>query len=323
MAKTRDALEEAVEKVRAMRKAALETAKTTLVNSMAGDLRTIVNEATKKVNEDIDPEDPEYDEAGEQERVGDEVDAVGDDDVSDDVNDDGEGPAIVEDEDLEDEEDEDIEEMDYEEVDEDDEEVDFEIDDEDDEDDDELGECDDMDEDDEVDLELDDEDDEEIDLDVTEDEDEEVDLELDDEDDEDLEEVKKENLSINKIKRENHNLRTRYNRIVKENKRYEKAIEYLKNRIDEVNVFNAKLGALVDLNNKVPLTKNEKIRVAKRFDECTTVREVKRLHTVLKETYSSRKPKTKTQLKHRNTLMKENKEMSGAYKRLTELAGLE
>jgi len=305
MAKTRDALEEAVDKVRAMRKAALETAKTTLVNSMAGDLRTIVNEATQKVNEDLDPEDPEYDEAGEQERVGDEVDSVDDID-NDDVNDEGEGPAIVEDEDLEDEEDD--EETDYDEVDEDDEEVDFEIED----DDDEMEECG-MDEDEEIDLELDDED-------------EEIDLELDDddeEDEEDLEEVKKEGLSINKIKRENRNLKSNYNRVVKENKRYEKAIEYLKNRIDEVNVFNAKLGALVDLNNKVPLTRNEKVRVAKRFDECTTVREVKRLHTVLKETYSSRKPKTKTQLKHKNTLMKENKEMSGAYKRLTELAGLE
>ncbi len=289
----RDIVSEAVEQAEAMKQAAYENAKNVLVEAMSTNLQAAVAEA---IDEKLDTEDVEISE----EVVAEETVEEGAHDT-DEMEDKDEMAHMDE---LEDEDDDD-----------DDEEVDIDIDidadgdDDDDEDEEEL---------DEVDLDevieiVEDED--EMDEGEHEDADEGEDMdEVDMEDDEDVEEIGK---MYKEAVAEVESLRT-------ENKRYAKALKVLRTRIEEVNLFNARLAAATDVMNQVTLTKEQKERVVEHFDSCDTLDEVTRMAGVLKEAHETTAPsKNRTQRPNVQSVISENKtEAPGGFDRLAQLAGL-
>ena len=331
----KDIVQEAVEQAEAMKEAAYENAKSVLVDAMSTNLKAAVSEAIgEKIEETGNPKgadlNVQYDPSGIEKLDG------------DDLTDEGDGPAIVEagvDENDEyggDKGDESRSHRDYEgDVDEDEDENegdeygggkgdesrsrrDYEA---------ALEGDDDEDADVDVDIDVDDDEDEDIDevLEIIEDEDEEdadvdVDIDVDDDEDEDIEERGMLNKKIEAAVKENRTLR-------RENRRYEKALTFLKKRIDEVNLFNARLAAASDLMRKVSLTKNEKERVVEHFDKARTVGEVKRTHRALAEGYTAANRSVKKQRVARpnvqSVISEEQKQAEGGqYDRLAELAGL-
>ena len=324
----KDIVQEAVEQAEAMKEAAYENAKSVLVDAMSTNLKAAVTEAIgEKIEETGNPKGADlniqYDPSGQEKLDG------------DDLTDEGDGPAIIE-AGLEEEQpyggnkgDESRSDRDYEAA--------LEGDDEDDDDED----------DDDVDIDIDvdaddEEDDDDLDevLEIIEDEDEyggnkgdesrskrdyeaaleDEDEDMDEGDDEDMEErgmmMKKMESSV----KENRQLR-------RENRRYEKALTFLKKRIDEVNLFNARLAAASDLMRKVSLTKGEKERVVEHFDKARTVGEVKRTHRALAEGYNAANRGVKKQRVARpnvqSVISEEQKQQSnGQYDRMAQLAGL-
>ena len=316
----KDIVQEAVEQAEAMKEAAYENAKGVLVDAMSTNLKAAVSEAIgEKIEETGNPKganlNVSYDPKGQEELEG------------DDLSDEGDGPAIVE-AGLEEEEEVVEDEATLEDEDEEDEEDEVDVD---------------------VDVDIDDEDDEDIDEvleiiedededyggdkgdesrshrdyeDVDEDEDEDVDVDVDDDldEDEDIEERGMLNKKVESAVKENRQLR-------RENRRYEKALTFLKKRIDEVNLFNARLAAASDLMRKVSLTKGEKERVVEHFDKARTVGEVKRTHRALAEGYNASNRSVKKQRVARpnvqSVISEEQKSQSeGQFNRMAELAGL-
>ena len=330
----KDIVQEAVEQAEAMKEAAYENAKSVLVNAMSTNLKAAVSEAIgEKINEDGNPKganlNVNYDPEGLKNPEG------------DDLTDEGDGPAIIEagvdegdefggnkgDEsksrrDYEDDDDEDENEGDeyggdegdesrsdrdyeaaLEDEDEDDEDVDVDIDIDDDDDDDDIDEVLEI-------IEDEDEDEEDIDVDVDEDE------------DEDVEERGMLNKKVEAAVKENRQLR-------KENRRYEKALTFLKKRIDEVNLFNARLAAASEMMRKVSLTKDEKQRVVEHFDRARNVGEVKRTYKALTEGYRASNRSVKKQRVARpnvqSVLTEDQKKQNtnqSQFDRMSELAGL-
>ena len=329
----KDIVQEAVEQAEAMKEAAYENAKSVLVNAMSTNLKAAVSEAIgDKINEDGNPKganiNVNYDPEGLKNPEG------------DDLTDEGDGPAIIEagvdegdeygggkgDEsksrrDYEDDDDDDEDEnegdeygggkgdesrsdRDYEAAleDEDDEEFD-------------------------VDIDVDDDDDEDIDevLEIIEDEDEDdedVDVDVDVDEDEDVEERGMLNKKVEAAVKENRQLR-------RENRRYEKALTFLKKRIDEVNLFNARLAAASDMMRKVTLTKDEKERVIEHFDRARNVGEVKRTYRALAEGYRASNRRVRKQRISRpnvqSVLTEDQKNQNSnqsQFDRMAELAGL-
>ena len=331
----KDIVQEAVEQAEAMKEAAYENAKSVLVDAMSTNLKAAVSEAIgEKIEETGNPKgaalNVNYDPEGIEELEG------------DDLSDEGDGPAIVE-AGLEEEEvvegeyggnkgDESRSRRDYEatleDEDEEDEEIDVDVDidtDDDDDDDEDIDEV----------LEFIEDEDEDYggnkgdesrshrDYEAAlEDEDEDVDVDVDDDIDEnqDVEERGMLNKKIESAVKENRQLR-------RENRRYEKALTFLKKRIDEVNLFNARLAAASDLMRKVSLTKGEKERVVEHFDKARTVGEVKRTHRALAEGYSASNRGVKKQRVARpnvqSVISEEQKSQNdGQFNRMAELAGL-
>ena len=334
----KDIVQEAVEQAEAMKEAAYENAKSILVDAMSTNLKAAVSEAIgEKITEDGNPKganlNVNYDPEGLKDLEG------------DDLTDEGDGPAIVEagiDEDDEyggDKGDESRSHRDYEGDD----------DEEDENEGDEFGGdkgdesksredyeegsmWEDEDEDGEINVDIDVEDDEEEDIDEVleiieddDDDDEDVDVDVDvdeqDEDDE-LEEGRMLNKKVKATVKENRQLR-------RENRRYEKALTFLKKRIDEVNLFNARLAAASDLMRKVSLTKDEKERVIEHFDKARTVGEVKRTFRALGEGYRASNRSVKKQRVARpnvqSVLTEEQKNQNPnqqVFDRMSELAGL-
>ena len=331
----RDIVQEAVEQAEAMKEAAYENAKSILVDAMSTNLKAAVSEAIgDKITEDGNPKganlNVNYDPEGLKDLEG------------DDLTDEGDGPAIVEagvdegDEFGGDKGDESRSHRDYEGDD----------DEEDENEGDEFGgdkgdesksrrdyeaalEADD-DEESDIDIDIDDDDDEEEDIDevleIIEDDDDEdvdVDVDIDDDDDEDVEEGRKmREQKIAATVKENRQLR-------RENRRYEKALTFLKKRIDEVNLFNARLAAASDLMRKVSLTKDEKERVIEHFDKARTVGEVKRTFRALSEGYRASNRSVKRQRVARpnvqSVLTEDQKNQNPnqqVFDRMSELAGL-
>ena len=331
----RDIVQEAVEQAEAMKEAAYENAKSILVDAMSTNLKAAVSEAIgDKITEDGNPKganlNVNYDPEGLKDLEG------------DDLTDEGDGPAIVEAGVDEGDEygggkgDESRSHRDYEGDD----------DEEDENEGDEFGgdkgdesksrrdyeaalEADD-DEESDIDIDIDDDDDEEEDIDevleIIEDDDDEdvdVDVDIDDDDDEDVEEGRKmREQKIAATVKENRQLR-------RENRRYEKALTFLKKRIDEVNLFNARLAAASDLMRKVSLTKDEKERVIEHFDKARTVGEVKRTFRALSEGYRASNRSVKRQRVGRpnvqSVLTEDQKNQNPnqqVFDRMSELAGL-
>tara|TARA_Y100000004_G_scaffold155835_1_gene180615 strand:- start:4704 stop:5582 length:879 start_codon:yes stop_codon:yes gene_type:complete len=292
MMANRDIVSEAVEQAEAMKQAAYENAKNVLVEAMSTNLQAAVAEA---IDEKLDTEDVEISE----EVVAEETVEEGAHDT-DEMEDKEEMAHMDELEDEDEDDDDDDEEVDI------DIDIDADGDDDDDEDEEEL---------DEVDLDevieiVEDED--EVDEGEHEDADEGEDL--DEEDDEDVEEIGK---MYKEAVAEVESLRT-------ENKRYAKALKVLRTRIEEVNLFNARLAAATDVMNQVTLTKEQKERVVEHFDSCDTLDEVTRMAGVLKEAHETTTPsKNRTQRPNVQSVISENKtEAPGGFDRLAQLAGL-
>ena len=139
--------------------------------------------------------------------------------------------------------------------------------------------------------------------------------EVDMEDDEDVEEIGK---MYKEAVAEVETLRT-------ENKRYAKALKVLRTRIEEVNLFNARLAAATDVMNQVTLTKEQKERVVEHFDSCDTLDEVTRMAGVLKEAHETNAPsKNRAQRPNVQSVISENNktEAPNSFDRLAQLAGL-
>lgn len=298
----RDIVSEAVEQAEAMKAAAYENAKNVLVEAMSTNLQAAVAEA---IDEKLDTEDVEISE-----------EVVAEDTVEEGAHDTDE----MEDKDemghmdeLEDDDDDD-----------DDEEVDIDINIDADDDDDDEEELDEVDLDEVIEI-VEDEDDMDEgmhgdkeegahDADEMKDMDDDEDMdEVDMEDDEDVDEIKYE-AAVKEIEE----LRT-------ENKRYAKALKVLRTRIEEVNLFNARLAAATDVMNQVTLTKEQKERVVEHFDSCDTLDEVTRMAGVLKEAHETHTPsKNRTQRPNVQSVISENNktEAPSGFDRLTQLAGL-
>ena len=330
----KDIVQEAVEQAEAMKEAAYENAKSVLVNAMSTNLKAAVSEAIgEKINEDGNPKgatlNVNYDPEGLKNPEG------------DDLTDEGDGPAIIEagvdegDEYGGDKGDESRSHRDYEGDD----------DDEDENEGDEYGgnkgdesrsdrdyeaALEDEDEDDEdidIDIDVDDDEDDDDDIDevleIIEDEDEEdVDVDIDVDEDVDVEERGMLSKKIESAVKENRQLR-------KENRRYEKALTFLKKRIDEVNLFNARLAAASEMMRKVSLTKDEKQRVVEHFDRARNVGEVKRTYKALTEGYRASNRSVKKQRIARpnvqSVLTEDQKKQNtnqSQFDRMSELAGL-
>jgi len=331
----KDIVQEAVEQAEAMKEAAYENAKSVLVDAMSTNLKAAVSEAIgDKINEDGNPKganlNVNYDPEGLKNPEG------------DDLTDEGDGPAIVEagvdegDEYGGDKGDESKSRRDYEDDDDEDEnegdeyggdkgdesrsDRDYEAALEDEEEDDEEVDVD-------IDIDTDDDEDEDIDevLEIIEDEDEDeedVDVDVDVDEDEDVEERGMMGKKMEAAVKENRQLR-------RENRRYEKALTFLKKRIDEVNLFNARLAAASDMMRKVTLTKDEKQRVVEHFDRARNVGEVKRTFRALVEGYRASNRSVKKQRIARpnvqSVLTEDQKKQNtnqSQFDRMSELAGL-
>jgi len=327
---SKDIVQEALENAKAMREAALDNAKRTLVDAMSANLKTVVAEAiSEQINEEKDiPSDYHAGKKGQlgDDRMGDEIPAKGI--TGDDLTGEGDGPAIieagVEDEEMDEEEMDAVEEMEDEDGEEDMSEFDeMEDDDEDmeeggytEEDEEEMDMGDD--------LESDDEDDMDEVIEITEEDDDEDMAEGEHGDDE--EEVTAEEIvgEMVKLDRQNKQLR-------KENARLSKAVKILNNRIDEVNLFNARLAATSELMRKVTLTKEEKERAIRILDSANSINEVRRSYKALYEGYRAggRQVKNKNRVNRRpvHSVMTEsakklNENQTSDVDRLAALAGI-
>ena len=341
----RDIVQEAVEQAEAMKEAAYENAKGVLVDAMSTNLKAAVSQAIgEKIDETGTPKganvNVNYDPIGQEKLDG------------DDLTDEGDGPAIIEagleeddeyggdkgdesrshrdfeeDEDMDEDDeyggdkgDESRSDRDYEaaleDEDEEDASVDVDIDVDDDEDDDDDDDIDEV-------LEIIEDEDEEDDIDV------EINVDDDEDDDDEDEDVDVEEEGVGRRMRERKiEAAVKENRqLRRENRRYEKALTFLKKRIDEVNLFKARLAAASDLMRKVSLTKAEKERVVEHFDKARTVGEVKRTHRALTEGYTAANRSVKKQRVARpnvqSVISEEQKQsQDGQYDRMAELAGL-
>ena len=297
----RDIVSEAVEQAEAMKAAAYENAKNVLVEAMSTNLQAAVAEA---IDEKLDTEDVEISEEVVAEETVEE--GAHDTDEMEDKDEMGHMPE------MEDEDDDD----------DDDEEVDIDIDIDADGDDDDEEELDEVDLDEVIEIVEDEDDmDEGMHGDKEEgahdaDEGEDMD-EVDMEDDEDMDEIGMKKKYESAVA-EAEELRT-------ENRRYAKALKVLRTRIEEVNLFNARLAAATDVMNQVTLTKEQKERVVEHFDSCDTLDEVTRMAGVLKEAHETNAPsKNRAQRPNVQSVISENNktEAPSGFDRLAQLAGL-
>ena len=316
----RDIVSEAVQQAEAMKEAAYENAKSVLVEAMSTNLKAAVTEAIDEQIEDADVEAVEeaveetedaMDEASIDERQkyggnkGDESKSrrdfeEGDDVTEDEYSEDEDEEEIADDaydvdDDAGDEEgEEDLEELDIEEV--------IEI------------------------IEDEEDDDEDIDVDID------VDKDDDEDDEEDDDDIDEGEYGGNKgdesrSKRDFESTVAENKELRKQNARYEKALTFLKKRIDEVNLFNARLAAASDVMKAVTLTKEEKEQVVDHFDSCKNVSEVKRTFNVVVEAYTANDRVTKQRVDRPNvqSVISEDTqktESDDQFNRLAELAGL-
>ena len=301
MMANRDIVSEAVEQAEAMKAAAYENAKNVLVEAMSTNLQAAVAEA---IDEKLDTEDVEISEEVVAEETVEE--GAHDTDEMEDKDEMGHMPE------MEDEDDDD----------DDDEEVDIDIDIDADGDDDDEEDLDEVDLDEVIEIVEDEDDmDEGMHGDKEEgahdaDEGEDMD-EVDMEDDEDMDEIGMKKKYESAVA-EAEELRT-------ENRRYAKALKVLRTRIEEVNLFNARLAAATDVMNQVTLTKEQKERVVEHFDSCDTLDEVTRMAGVLKEAHETHAPsKNRTQRPNVQSVISENNktEAPSGFDRLAQLAGL-
>ena len=81
-------------------------------------------------------------------------------------------------------------------------------------------------------------------------------------------------------------------RLKKQNEEYKKALTLFKEKLNEVAVFNANLAYATRLFTEQTTTKQEKLKILKRFDTVSTLTESKSLYTTIKSELENRKPIT-------------------------------
>ena len=220
------------------------------------------------------------------------------------MEDEGDGPAIIEAGIDEDDMFEDDMDMDFDDDDEDFGGEDVEIEEEEDFD---LG---DDDEDDDMDMDLEDEDDDDVDINI--------DLEDDEEDECAYEASAEMQAEVRKLRK---GLREANRRAV----RAERAIEIMKETVEEVNLFNARLTGVQKLQNRVNLSETQRDRVVERFDECESISEVKRTYKALIEGFRTQKTRKRHKVNRDNVHPSSSEQLTeseGSYKRMQELAKL-
>ena len=122
---------------------------------------------------------------------------------------------------------------------------------------------------------------------------------------------------------ENKSLKRRVVALKKEAARYASALTTMKKTVNEVNLFNARLRGATRLMNEVTMTRKEKNSVMDRFDDCESVREVKRTFKALKEAYRA-SSRVRNQRTNRNVQSVKNTltESNEQFTRLQELANV-
>jgi len=173
-----------------------------------------------------------------------------------------------------------------------------------------------------------DDDDVEIDIDVdaeADDNDEDGVNDEDDDEDEDVFEV----IEMDGEEEEMDSLKSENSKLKKENRQYNKALRYLTHKLDEVNLFNARLAYSTKLMRKVALTTEEKTKVVQRFDECESIKEVKRAYQMMNEVWSkntSRKQRVRKNVQTVSTIKEgretRNEQLNETAARWKELAGI-
>lgn len=330
----RSITQEAIREAKLLRSHALESAKAQLTKEASEELKRRVSNI---INEELGGggEPPgNYDQDGEQKRVGEEQPAKGE--HGDDMSDEGDGAAVVEDDIPDAEPEPEPEETEGGEEEEDvdwggdeggEDELSFGDDEEE-----EMGEQEELDVDNDEDLGLD------VDGDNSVDEEDEIDV-IDDEphaepdadqmggpsdDDEDNEEIPME-ASTRRMRRENRKLRRENFALRSRIRRTERAIVVLKEALEEVNLFNARFAALQKIQSKTTLPKASVDRIVRKLDECNTIADVKRTYNSIMEGLRVNRTIRRNKVNRPNALpatskksMNENRE----YKDLQRLAGL-
>ena len=85
--------------------------------------------------------------------------------------------------------------------------------------------------------------------------------------------------------------------LAEELKEYKAAVRFLKDKLHEVNILNAKLLFTNKLFKEFALTNDQKMRVVETFDRALTTREIKIVYSTLAESYKSGSIKRKTRIK--------------------------
>jgi len=78
---------------------------------------------------------------------------------------------------------------------------------------------------------------------------------------------------------------------------YKKAIRFLKNKLHEVNILNAKLLFTNKLFKEFALTNDQKMKIVETFDRAQTTREIKIVYSTLAESYTSHNVQRRTNIK--------------------------
>jgi len=78
---------------------------------------------------------------------------------------------------------------------------------------------------------------------------------------------------------------------------YKEAVKFLKDKLHEVNILNAKLLFTNKLFKEFVLDNNQKLKIVETFDRAQTVREIKLVYATLAESFGSREIPRKSRLK--------------------------
>jgi hypothetical protein len=92
-------------------------------------------------------------------------------------------------------------------------------------------------------------------------------------------------------------LKTANEQLQKENDEYRKVYKFLRGKLNEVNLLNAKLLYTNKLFKAHVLNEDQKLKVVESFDLTKNVREAKLVYATLGESFSTRTPKVKEEIK--------------------------
>lgn len=96
------------------------------------------------------------------------------------------------------------------------------------------------------------------------------------------------------IKTENVKMKKQVKKLSGELKEHQQVIKYLKSKLNEVNLLNAKLLFTSKLFKSNDLNNGQKMKVVESFDRAKTLREVKLVYTTIAESFKNSKPIVKT-----------------------------